>query len=919
MIELTDKRTGERVDVSSEELQSAMESGNYSFPPGSTVAMVRSDGTAGTVPSDQIQTALAKGFKFEDEGATHERVMEHTYGSAPITSALEGAARGLSFGISDWMLAKGGYTSEEAIRERMQRNPVAAVGGEIVGALAPALLTGGSSAAGSAAATGARGALAAAAELAPTARIAALGEAVGGAVRGTKVISGLAGRGLLSRVAARAVPLAAQGATEGALYGAASSVTKLALSDDPITVESALSTIGNDMLLGATLGGASGAVGSLMRDSVVATRNAARNVAEKFSAKGQVGGDLLEALRKGPAKPDRATRKLLEDEKKAIASAIGEERMALENATELAKHQTTAGVQELGTATEKLKNDLITIEKKSRSLRRQSIGVPGGLEENPELARRLAELDKASADMREAFGMKVEKTPEIGKRGKPLMKGGVPKTKNAYTFDLTDDQIRAAVQENPGILAIAENQKKKWWELVKATNPDTALKQLEDVFPDSVEEFAGILNRNGDAYKRLHDLGKPVSSEKLTELTGRLENLEAALAKSPHEHQVKLLGDFVDMAEKGGFKIEDSQILKFAEEGGMPLPEMPAKGSPEYLAIKANAIKAAAKQQLSARRGVGLAGGLADAATGALIGVATDYILDGAIGNVMGGGIIGGLAGRFMRGKARGGIMSSISTFQKIAAKGAGMIERGLTQMLKSPTLKRSVFVAPVKILNGVRYSKEGKQHGTLAEAYKARTGELAELAANPDQALMTIREKFEGIRGINPSLADKLEQAAMRRIEFLHSKIPPAPRIGTLQDGFSKYQPSEALQAKFAKYIRASENPATVVEDMQAGRLSLESVETLQAVYPEIYGQMRSFLVTEIPKMKRQLLRQERMQLSLFFGVPVDSAMRPENVAASQANFQEQESGITQGRNIGKLQAPEPTRAQSFTGGRNR
>ncbi|MFQ5937704.1 MAG: hypothetical protein ACE5LB_14975 [Acidiferrobacterales bacterium] len=105
-----------------------------------------------------------------------------------------------------------------------------------------------------------------------------------------------------------------------------------------------------------------------------------------------------------------------------------------------------------------------------------------------------------------------------------------------------------------------------------------------------------------------------------------------------------------------------------------------------------------------------------------------------------------------------------------------------------------------------------------------------------------------------------------------------------------------------------------SVIEDMQKGRLSLEAVEALRAVYPETYERIRIGLVSELATLRDELPYPKRIQLSIFFDVPVDSVLRREFVRSMQEQFvpaEEPEPG--KAIQPEALSAPEPTEAQGL------
>lgn len=224
----------------------------------------------GEVVTVDAADATRPGYQVLSQAELERAQLQREYGEGVGNVALAGtagAARGLTLGASDAVLSGiGGDDTRRALKGLREANPVTSAAGEIVGAVAPVLLTSGGAApatAGSLARAGAGTAQAVrAAGVLPRA-VAGVGSLV---ERG--VARGLAGMGyegttLAGRVGAGALKLGLQGATEGALYGAAQAANDSVLNGDAITAEKIVAGMGHGALFGGALGAGLGAVGPL--------------------------------------------------------------------------------------------------------------------------------------------------------------------------------------------------------------------------------------------------------------------------------------------------------------------------------------------------------------------------------------------------------------------------------------------------------------------------------------------------------------------------------------------------------------------------------------------------------------------------------------------------------------------------------
>lgn len=299
MPEVFDKESGQVVQVSAQEAQAGFQAGRFGLPRTGRLNVV-DEGTGELVNVDAAQAveALApgSGMRLADDEEVQEQRLEQEFGEglATLQAGAEGAARGLTFGGSDALLRAAGVDAE-GLRERRERNPVASLGGEAVGAIAPTLLTGGTGALG----LGARG-TGIAARAAQAGRMAgvvprAVVSAGRATERGVQGLLGARGGGILGR----GLSMGAAGTVEGAAFGAGQAVSEAALQDSELTAERVVAHMGRGALLGGTAGSVLGA------GSQAASRAAERlgpelqRITRRGNLEGFIGSSAFRAA-KGP-------------------------------------------------------------------------------------------------------------------------------------------------------------------------------------------------------------------------------------------------------------------------------------------------------------------------------------------------------------------------------------------------------------------------------------------------------------------------------------------------------------------------------------------------------------------------------------------------------------------------------------------
>lgn len=243
-----------------------------------SVAVKAPDGSIYEVPSHQL-AELPEGAAIASQEEVARARAEAEYGGfkGGAAAAGLGLARGLTFGASDLAAtsvadALGKRKSvAEALKGYEEANPIASGAGEVVGAIAPALFSGGTSAEASLLARGARAA-------------GTIPRAVYGAGRAAEsAVGGLVGReaeNLALRTGQTMARHAAGAAVEGAAFGAGQELSDAAINDHDLTAEKLWAAAGKGALLGGALGAGTGAVSEL---GGAAVRGLASNVVKNES------------------------------------------------------------------------------------------------------------------------------------------------------------------------------------------------------------------------------------------------------------------------------------------------------------------------------------------------------------------------------------------------------------------------------------------------------------------------------------------------------------------------------------------------------------------------------------------------------------------------------------------------------------
>lgn len=232
---------------------------------------------------------------------------------------------------------------------------------------------------------------------------------------------------------------------------------------------------------------------------------------------------------------------------------------------------------------------------------------------------------------------------------------------------------------------------------------------------------------------------------------------------------------------------------------------------------------------------------------------------------------------------------------------GAGKGALKLSEISAGPavTLGYKLFPGP-----GVTKSKDP------VKLYEARMDEIAR-AQQPGAIDHAISDRYQ--TG-DPKLHDAMVGQVQRGIAFLDSKAPKPTILQSMLPGDGVWRPSKAQLDEWGKYVHAVGDPASVLEDLAKGHVTLEGAETLRVVYPELFAEGQRLLLQAAPQMQKSLPYPTRVAISILYRIPVDGSMQPGHLQYLQQG-QIPASGAPAGGPPGAGGAAPPASPPSLTG----
>lgn len=158
---------------------------------------------------------------------------------------------------------------------------------------------------------------------------------------------------------------------------------------------------------------------------------------------------------------------------------------------------------------------------------------------------------------------------------------------------------------------------------------------------------------------------------------------------------------------------------------------------------------------------------------------------------------------------------------------------------------------------------------------YEARVDELARAQA-PGAVAAAIGDR---IQTSDPHLHDAIIAQVERGLKFLDGKAPKQTLMPGMLPGDGVWHPSKAALEEFGKYVHAVNDPASVLEDLARGHLSIEGAETLRVVYPALFAEAQRMLLEAAPKMQKTMPYPKRVAISIMYQIPIDGSMTPQHM----------------------------------------
>lgn len=885
-------------------------SGEYAFEKGAEIDVISPDGEKGTIPSENAQRAFAGGYTFYSPLMKQKDAVKKEYGEgigAEATAAALGAARGVTFGLSDQALTKLELIKPEALKLYRDLNPSASLTGEIGGAVVPALLSGGTSAVGSIAA-----------KTAPALAQRA-GLAIGGAA--AKKLTGKIASKSVSKIVEKATKAGVGSAVEGALYGSGQLLTEDAIGDAEFNAENLIKYTAE----GGLIGGLTGTGLSLAGSGAKKVSDATRSILGK-SFKGKNLDTLVKKTELDDVVSNTQFEPISEDKlRKAIES-----KFKSAGRPDLAREPIGASTDNwLFRMTESsLRKQPTAFGEKVRAkynvlydeLERETMGILNGVD-----------LEKPAQEFAQTL------------KGKVTSMLDDMNNKASKLYDDLGDQLDSIPVIQDDIDEMVSNLSGRRY--VGIFNSDKYIKQLTENFDiQNLDELKKVRSAYGrrlkkaygsddyeviqDIYSELTRMRNQITKDAANAIGGELPQ---KLSKADEYYKL-INNEAQEVSNALGINAKGFKDLQ-KKIAGVDDAKLRNKIVNQYDKSKLDKIRAFAPEAYEEARSSKMAELYKKSLDGQSSFNAKKFISNVKKSDKHRYLLFGDqsldkideLAAIFDKIPAPINPSDTNTAEQflnlfNITLHGQSGLqymlykqgEKGINKYIKETVdVLKGMEKANNRALIGISDSidsfiKGSKQAPTISvlNAGESRDYEKAieiitEFENNPDKTLEDLTTKNKILFDNAPRTSEAYSGKMMQIYQFLKEKAPNSYEgVGFINN----YGPSKSEKHKFMKYFNYANNPDLVLKQMNEGIVSPEGVETLRSLYPKTYELIYDELTSRMSEVKKLTYNQKK-GLYKMLSIMGASSLMPQNLQMLQGQMQDTQAQVQNNkRNVNHL-----------------
>lgn len=801
--------------------------------------LINRDGELVVSPLGIVKSAVAKGsYRYPNQGDLDEFHKQKAYGEGTLNefkAGAEGFLRGSTFGISDLLEPMILPTTKEAIRERKERSPGAADLGEVGGAVASAVL---------------------APELSPAGLLGKVGTGI--AERLAPKILG-EGANIATKVLNAAGHVAAKSAgssVEGAVYGLAQTASEDFLGDANLNSEKLMGNLVDNVLYGATVGGVLGGLWKAGEIAIPATIGGAKKAIKGardllIGAPGEKAGPLGQAFAKvagavsGEAPDDII--KALETRAEGVILDPAQKSKLVTNLKD--------SVQSVHDAVDKIGGEAGgKVRPQETEILLKDADLSKAIDAANDMDIKLNQTIQAMKDEPDLYPKSFRRKLELFQEGfqKRVTDPEVTAAKNFESLNTLKRQVDEIIPYDKIRDRVPLSLEEK--EVIGVIKPlvDSIRSGLED------EAIWGVAGARQAAFN--------AASTELKAATTRMRKLFWNRTLGAFDE--KKFNTYVNEIKTGSGKMKSDAIQRFfdASNAMVAEAEKTAESAP-FPGFKGN----------MARGLIDKSKGLTEQAQNAIMtqpGQGYGFFTSLFQGHMLGGPGIGkALIDPYA---AVNRLTNMERLIQKTDQKISSLSKEAVTKTKSEKPMAALSWINPKD--QRLDYDKD--------------TDKIQKFNTDPEGTLTKLDLVTRDLYHVAPNHSTSMQMGAIRAAQFLGTKIPHSTTPKLPLD--KPFQPTLPQMIQFQKYNRVVKNPFLALEDLSHDVMSKETTETLTAVYPGLYNQMKVEVMGHVASGLAENIfipYQKRLALSVFLQEPLDSSLLPQNIQSNQAVLAAQNS----------------------------
>jgi len=213
---------------------------------------------------------------------------------------------------------------------------------------------------------------------------------------------------------------------------------------------------------------------------------------------------------------------------------------------------------------------------------------------------------------------------------------------------------------------------------------------------------------------------------------------------------------------------------------------------------------------------------------------------------------------------------------------------RSMQSIPKTEILFQSLLGIEDELMNekGLQQKIKSKNSKKI-DAMKQRQEEIGYLLNNPEALLDGVSANLGEIAQVMPETAIALSYKLTTALQYLESLIPKDPRDQVLAGIQRPFVPTDAQISRVEKAFQVFDNPLSVMDDVLRGTLTLETVNDLIVMYPELYAVITNSFVVALIEMPQQKITSAKSKvLSTLFQQPLTSTLQADLLNSIQATY---------------------------------